>query len=375
MKHSFVEHHLFQLLRRFDNQHLPLDLFLSRYFRAYKALGAQDRRTIATAVYGMCRWQGLIDYLIENEPSWQQRYALFRGFRPEQYLYVNTIPLHIRVSFPQELFSLLVKDYGEEKAIYLSQICNTEAPTTIRINPLKTTREEMVGKLSEFEAFPTEKATYGVQLKRRAPLVAMPEFKEGYFEIQDEASQCVAEIVQAAPGDHMLDFCAGAGGKTLAIAPLLEGKGQLYLHDIRSFILEQAKKRFKRAGIQNVQFLQAGHSHLSTLVGKMDWVLVDAPCSGTGTLRRNPDQKWKFTPAMLNRLIGEQRVIFEQALAYLRPGGKIVYATCSLLKAENELQAEHFLHHHNLEWIGEPFSSLPTYDGMDGFFAATFRQR
>ncbi len=376
MKLSFPEYHLFQLLRRFDNQHLPLDLFLSQYFRAHKQLGSKDRRTIAQAVYGMSRWQSLIDFLVEGQPSWEKRYALFRCFQPDQYLYVNSIPLHTRVSFPEELFSLLVEDYGKEKAIRLCQICNTEAPVVVRANPLKITRDALLKRFVEieFDVTPCKYSPFGIQFKHRAPLIALPEFKEGLFEIQDEASQCVARLVNAQPGERVLDYCAGAGGKTLAFAHQMENQGQIYLHDIRPYILEQAKKRLKKAGIQNAQFLHPKHPHLETLKKKLDWVLVDAPCTGTGTMRRNPDQKWRFSHALLDQLIGQQRMIFEQALSYVKPGGHIVYATCSLLHAENEKQVAHFLEIYNLEMVGDPFVSLPSYEGMDGFFAASFKK-
>lgn len=373
MKLSFPEYHLFQLLKRFESQHLPLDLFLSQYFRAHKQLGSKDRRTIAQAVYGMSRWQSLLDHLIDGPTSWEKRYALFRGFQPHQYLYVNTIPLHVRISFPQPLFSLLVEDYGEEKALNLCQICNTEAPIVVRTNPLKTTRASLLKRLEPFEASACIYAPFGIQIKQRAPLVALPEFKEGLFEIQDEASQCAAQLAQVKPGDQVLDYCAGAGGKTLAFAHQMENQGQIYLHDIRSYILEQAKKRLKRAGIQNAQFLHPKHPHLETLKKKMDWVFVDAPCSGTGTLRRNPDQKWKFSLALLNRLIGQQRMIFERALSFVKPGGHIIYATCSILHAENEKQTNHFMETYNLKMAKEPFVSLPHYGGMDGFYAAVFK--
>jgi 16S rRNA (cytosine967-C5)-methyltransferase len=371
MKVSFSEHHLFQLLKRFDTQHLPLDLFLSHYFRAHTALGSKDRQLIAHAVYGMSRWKSLLDYLIGPNPSWEKRYALFRSFQPTNYLIANHIPLHIRLSFPKELLTLLEEGYGGEKAVYLAQVCNTEAPITVRANLLKTTPQELLAKWQPlYEVSPCKRAPSGIQFKKRLPLTSLPEFKEGHFEIQDEASQLVSTLIQAQPGEQVLDYCAGAGGKTLAFAHQMENQGQIYLHDIRPPILEQARKRLKRAGIQNGQFLPAGHSALQKLKKKMDWVLVDVPCSGTGTLRRNPDQKWKFSLALLNRLVGQQRMIFEKGLSYLKPGGKIVYSTCSLLQSENERQVEHFLQTYNLKLDSPPFVSLPSYEGMDGFFAA-----
>lgn len=373
---SFPERHLFQLLKQFENQHLPLDLFLNHYFKANKALGSKDRQLIAGAVFGMTRWRSLIDHLIGENPSWDQRYAFYRSFQPANYLMVNAIPVHVRVSFPQDLFTLLEADYGQEKAMHLCQVSNTEAPTTIRINPLKATREALLNAWNHlYEAAPCSVSELGIQFKKRAPLTATQEFRDGHFEIQDEASQLIAQMVHAIPGQHVMDYCSGSGGKALGFAHLLQNKGQIYLHDVRSHILEQAKKRLNRAGIQNVQFLVEGHTSLKKLQKKMDWVLADVPCSGTGTLRRNPDQKWKFSLALLNRLVGQQRMIFEKALSYLKPGGTIVYSTCSMLRAENEKQVDYFLEHHNLELAAPLFTSQPTYNGMDGFFGAALRRK
>ncbi|MBS0624116.1 MAG: RsmB/NOP family class I SAM-dependent RNA methyltransferase [Verrucomicrobia bacterium] len=376
MKHTFVEYHLFQLLRRFDNQHLPLDLFISQYFRAHKALGAQDRRTLAEAVYGMVRWQLLLDYLIGPNPSWEKRFQLYRNFQPTQYLTVSSIPLHVRVSCPKPLFDLLVQDYGESYACQLAQINTTTAPIMVRVNPLKTTRDALLAKWAEqYDAMTAKESPYGIEFKKRIALFALPEFQEGLFEVQDEASQLVASLVQTQPKDQVLDYCAGAGGKSLAFAHHMASGGQLYLHDVRPAILDQARKRFKRAGIQNVQFLEPGHPQLERLKGKLDWVLVDVPCSGTGTLRRHPDQKWKFTLTWLEGLIHLQRQIVEQTLPFLKPTGKLVYATCSILKKENEEQREYFLKNLPLISYGNIFQSHPAIGEKDGFFACIFQRK
>jgi 16S rRNA C967 or C1407 C5-methylase (RsmB/RsmF family) len=195
------------------------------------------------------------------------------------------------------------------------------------------------------------------------------------FEVQDEASQLIADLVAAVPGDHVLDFCAGSGGKSLAIAPRMGCKGQLYLHDVRPAVLREAKKRLYRAGIQNAQILPHDASHKRSLKEVMDWVLVDAPCTGTGTLRRNPDMKWKFEESTLNRLIDEQRSIFREALNFVKPKGKIVYATCSVLPMENEWQAEFFEQNFGLKRLEPSFSSSPKKGGMDGFFGVVFTKK
>ncbi|MFN0065650.1 MAG: methyltransferase domain-containing protein [Chlamydiales bacterium] len=373
MAKSFSEYHLFQLLARYETQHLPLDLFLSHYFRSHKALGATDRRLISEAVYGMIRWKILIDHLIDKSPSWEKRYAIYRNIQPSSYLYVNTLPLHVRVGFTQHLFDLLKKSYGEEEAIRLCQVSNTPAPITIRVNPIKTSREALYTAWEkEFAVVKSEYSPYAIHFKKRAPLVALPAFKEGLFEIQDEASQVIANQVEVKPGEKVLDYCAGSGGKSLAFAHKMHGLGQIYLHDVRLLVLEQAKKRLKRAGVQNAQVLGPTHPTLKKLKKNMDWVLVDVPCSGTGTFRRNPDQKWKFSLEMLHRLIHQQREIFAQALEYLKPSGKIIYATCSLLKEENEEQVAHFLNTLPVALDGEPFFSPFDYGSMDRLFSAQF---
>lgn len=373
---SFQEYHLFQILRRFDNQHLPLDLFLNHYFRANGALGSKDRKYLAETTYGMTRHKMLLDHLAGDQKAYEKRAAIFKGFQPEQYLRVSTIPLHIRVSFPKDLFDLFVAQYGEDKALMLCSINNTQAPTTIRVNPLKTTREHLMALWEgKYEIEPCVRSPLGIQFKKRIPFFEMEEFRAGFFEVQDEASQLAADRMRVKPGEQALDYCAGSGGKTLAFGPRMQNKGQIYLHDVRTLALEQARKRLARAGIQNAQALGPHHPHLEKLKKKMDWVFVDAPCSGTGTLRRNPDMKAKFSLEMLTRLASEQKVIFEKALSFVRPGGKIIYATCSLLTQENEQQVAHFIKTYNLNIEEEPFISLPTFGAMDGFFAQTLSKK
>ena len=265
---------------------------------------------------------------------------------------------------------LLEVHYGKEQATALCLINNQNAPTTIRVNPLKTSRAALIERWQSLYSFsPTTHSPWGIVFKEKTNLLALPEFKEGLFEIQDEGSQLVADMVGAEVGQQVLDYCAGSGGKALAFAHKLAGKGQIYLHDIRPTALAKAKIRLRRAGIENAQF----QCHKS-LKGKMDWVLVDVPCSGLGTLRRNPDLKWKWTPELVARLVQEQRTIFAEALQYVKKGGYIVYATCSILPQENEEQLVYFLQNFPLAQT-KIFKSLPTENGMDGFFAAAFQMK
>jgi len=370
MSYNFSTYHLLQALGRFENQYLPLDLFLRHYFKAHHQLGAKDRRTISDAIYGMFRWKLLLDHLIGPTTTWEKRYHIYQQFQPTNYLSVNAIPLHIRLSFPKDFFDLLLHAYGEQRAIYLATVLNTAAPTTIRINPAKTTREEMLESFSkEHKVYPCKMAPYGITFEKRSALYATSAYKQGLFEVQDEASQLVCELIECSGTEQILDYCAGAGGKTLGFAH--KTKGRIYLHDIRPQALLQAKKRLQRAGVENVHFLQP---LMGQLKEKMDVVLVDVPCSGSGTLRRHPEQKWKFCLENLQKQIKEQRDIFSQALGYLKPGGKIIYATCSIFKEENENQIAYFLQKHPVTMTKAPFCSHPSMGGMDGFFAATLKK-
>lgn len=376
MIRPFREHHLLNMLQAYDAQQLPLDLFMSNYFRTHKALGSKDRAFIADTAYGMIRWQGLLDHLCGQYPLWDKRLNIYLNEDLSKHKEDESIPLHIRYSFPENLFNLLVKNHGQEKARELCQISNQTAPTTVRINTLKTTRAEMLQKWQElYSISPCKRAENGITFHKKINFSSLPEFIAGCFEIQDEGSQLLSALVEAESGQQIMDYCAGSGGKTLAFAPRLKGSGQIFLHDIRPHALMEARKRLRRAGVQNSQVLPAEDTEkLQKLKKRMDWVLVDAPCSGTGTMRRNPDMKWNFNQETFERLLGQQRVIFEKALSFVKPGGRIVYATCSVLKEENEEQLAHFIKTYNLKIVKEPFQCLPTEAEMDGFFGVVLTQ-
>lgn len=373
-KRPFQEHHLFQLLKTYDEGSLPLDRCISVYFRAHKALGSKDRAVITNSIYGMVRWQGLLDYLSHKPVNWETRFETYQRVNPESYQDRKNIPQPIRLSFPKELYALIVESHGLEKAHELCLISNQPAPTTVRINVAKTTREEMLERWRPlYKISPCKFAKNGIIFHKKINFYGLPEFKQGLFEVQDEGSQLLADLIDVKPDQQVMDYCAGSGGKTLAFAPKMQSSGQVYLHDIRPHILIEARRRLRRAGIQNGQTIESDHPKLKKLKKRMDWVLVDAPCTGTGTLRRNPEMKWKFTQSMLTRLLGQQRMIFEKALSYVRPGGRIVYGTCSLFKSENQDQIKHFLDTYPLQREEKCFESLPTQGGMDGFFGVVLK--
>lgn len=374
-KIPFREHHLLSLLEIYEKESLPLDLIIHRYFKEHKALGSKDRGYIAETIYGIVRWKGLLDYLCENPVTWEKRLRLFEDPNFNTYKNNPSIPLPIRVSFPQALFERIVHSYNEQEAIELCLVSNTPAPTTIRINPLKTTREFLLQRWQAlYEISPCPHSELGIIFHKKIHFYSLQEFKDGLFEVQDEGSQLLSLLVNPCPGDLILDYCAGSGGKTLAFAHRTQQKGQIFLHDVRPHVLQEARKRLRRAGVQNAQWVIAEDPKLKKLKKRMDWVVVDAPCSGTGTMRRNPDMKWQFTEEMLKRLVGQQRTIFEKALSYLKPSGRIMYGTCSILKEENEEQLAHFLKTYDLQVEGEVFKSLPSEGGMDGFYGVIMKR-
>lgn len=376
MRHqlSFREHHLFSIFDLYEKQPHPLDLFLRNYFKSHRAVGSKDRKVICDSLYAMIRWRGLIDHFCERPITWEKRYKFFQGFNPANYLNDSTIPSHVRASFPKSFYDLLEKSLGQQKAWDFCSVSNETAPTTIRINPMKTKRDDLLEQWKGlFDVSACLHSPLGIRFQKKENFFALPEFKEGLFEVQDEASQLISNLVNPKPTDHVLDYCAGSGGKTLAFAHKMQGRGQIFLHDVRSFALQEAKKRLKRAGIQNAQLLLPDSPHKNKMLRSMDWVLVDAPCSGTGTLRRNPDMKWKFDVEMIDRLTALQKEIVQEALAFLKPNGYLVYATCSVLPQENELQTEFFQKELPLQLTHPPLQTFPKTGAMDGFYGAVFR--
>ena len=210
----------------------------------------------------------------------------------------------------------------------------------------------------------------GLMVAEKTRLLSLPEYKEGLFEIQDESSQIIAQQVDVRPGEKVLDFCGGSGGKSLAFGPQMQNLGVIYVHDVRDSMLRQAKLRLRRAGVKNYMLLHPRHPYLGRILRKCDWVLVDAPCTGSGTYRRNPEQKWSYSDELLWKYVAQQREIFADALRFVKPGGTIVYATCSILDEENIDQVKYFCAAHGIYLTTEPVHALPQSRSLDGFFCA-----
>lgn len=376
-----LEHALnaFEHLRKAEAPYLPLDLFLRRYFQAHKHLGDTDRAWIAAQTYDLYRWRGLIDHLSPQPHNWVNRLrTFFVGQDRWRSQTANPrLPHHVRCSFPEPLFKRFEAALGTKAAADVCDVLNEPAMTFLRVNVAKVSRDKVFQFLNS-KSIAVEKtlnSKIGLQLAHKQRLLDLAEYKHGYIEIQDESSQLIAQQVDVKPGQKAMDYCAGSGGKTLCFAPPMLNQGHVYLHDVRDTILFDSRRRMRRAGINNYTLMPPFHPLLPKLTGKLDWVLVDAPCSQTGALRRNPDMKWTYSDDRLWKWVAQQRAIFETALKYVKDDGRIVYATCSILDEENAQQVRFFCERFGLYLSKPPLHALPQSRGMDGFFCATMERR
>ncbi len=396
----------------------PADVVLSRWMRAHPKLGGRDRGEVAEAVFDVLRHLRRYRQLAESGVGPAARRLAILGlssvFTPEllkpglseveqQWLaHVSRIDQAglsraVRHSLPDWLDEKLA---ALPDADTLVQALNAPAPLDIRVNSMKAERDVMLARLensqaAHFDPAPTPYSPWGIRLKGRPPVNRWPMFEKGEIEVQDEGSQILACLVAPKRGEMIIDFCAGAGGKTLLLGALMRSTGRLYAFDVSAARLARAKPRFARSGLSNVVpvVIQPEHDQrVKRLRGKAHRVLIDAPCSGLGTLRRNPDLKWRMHPESLANLLQTQAGILRQAAACVAPGGRLVYATCSLLPEENELQVERFLAENpdftlldagnivkdrceNLTVPGPYLSLRPDVHGTDGFFAAVLERK
>lgn len=303
------------------------------------------------------------------------------------------MPDAVRLEVPDWLLPRLGERFGPALEAELQALLQP-APLDLRVNLLKTTREAALAALAaqDPDAVPTHYSPWGLRIASRRPITAGPAFQSGLIEIQDEGSQLVAALVDARPGQRVCDFCAGAGGKTLALAMTMNNRGQLVACDTSPARLENATRRLRRAGVSNVErhLLEPGDKWAKRRAKGFDRVLVDAPCTGSGTWRRNPDARHRLTEADLAELIVRQAAILDAAALLVRKRGRLVYATCALLEEENEAQVMHFLARHPgfsllplaRAWpfegappcSGDFLALTPARHGTDGFFAAVLEQ-
>jgi len=289
----------------------------------------------------------------------------------------------------------LVTDLGEAEAQALAAAMNTRAPLTVRSNGVKASREELVARLAEegVVAHPTELSPTGLLFETRVNAFGLSAFRDGLFEVMDEGSQLVAEAVAPPPKGRVVDACAGAGGKTLALAALLDGQGRILALDSNGKKLEELRRRARRAGLSNLaaREVHGGELPAEAKLGAWDRVLVDAPCSGLGTLRRNPEARWRLTPKTVDGFPAQQLSLMVTYAPLVAPGGRLIYATCTLLRRENEEVAERFLAERP-DFVLMPLKEIwgkeragrlgdgtylkvyPHRHGTDGFFAAVLRR-
>jgi 16S rRNA (cytosine967-C5)-methyltransferase len=422
-----------EILTAIETGDRPADDVAADYFRQRRYIGAKDRPSIAGHVYAVLRHRATLDWWIaehavEIEPRSRVLAALVLiekwrteavaaccdgdRFRPAPLSKAENVLLHGLVSrtlhhprmprsvandLPQWLEPHFERALRKELEREM-QALNMPAPVDLRVNLLKADRAAARRALAaeHVSAEPTPLSPVGLRLSERAPLAGLAAFREGLIEVQDEGSQIAALLVDARPGMRVVDFCAGAGGKTLALAAGMANRGKLVACDVSERRLERAARRLRRAGVGNVErraLASERDKWVKRHAGGFDRVLVDVPCLGTGTWRRNPDAKWRTRPEDLAELVLRQQQILSSAARLVRPGGRLIYVTCSLLHEEDEAQAEALLAAEPdftvlpaarvwSETIGgaspggESYLRLtPARHGTDGFFVAVFERR
>jgi 16S rRNA (cytosine967-C5)-methyltransferase len=392
----------------------PADVTLSRYFKDHPRLGGRERGAIAECVYAVLRHKSFFTDFAGTGATMRRLTLLgmaeaigadsLGGLTEDEVAFLarikeidrSLLPPKKLANLPDWLYDKFVAQYGEEETSALAAVLNTPAPLDLRVNSLKTDRDKVIAELATapIAAEPTPYSALGLRIWKKPALQNLPLFKEGAIEVQDEGSQVLAQLLGARRGEMVVDFCAGAGGKTLAIGAIMRNTGRLYAFDVSEKRLTKLKPRLARSGLSNVHPVVIAHERdakVKRLAGKIDRVLVDAPCSGMGTLRRNPDVKWRQQLEGVAELTEKQAAILDGAARLVKFGGRLVYATCSLLDEENDGIVQGFLATHpDFELVpmhkvlaeqriplemGDYLKMLPHKHGTDGFFAAVLERK
>ena len=372
---------LLDLALKFDQ---PTDVVLSQHFRGHRDLGSHDRAVLTATVYNILRKKPLFEHLAAtHERSVLLRRLVLLGwkgdaeklkpalkpdevewFEQAQQVDPQTLPEVLRHNLPDWLVEPLKTQLGEEFWLFVESI-NQPAPLDLRVNVLKLKRDQVLKQLEQkgFASTATPYSPWGIRLEGKPALYKDPLYVNGEIEVQDEGSQLLALLVEPKRGSNVIDFCAGAGGKTLALGAAMRNTGRLYAWDISAKRLDALQPRLTRSGLSNVHTMAMAHENdarIKRLYGKADRVLVDAPCSGLGTLRRSPELKWRQTPETVQAFTEQQFSILESASRLLKSKGRLVYATCSLLPQENEEIAQRFNDLH------KDFKPVPVRDILEG---------
>jgi 16S rRNA (cytosine967-C5)-methyltransferase len=387
----------------------PADQALSAYFRSHRNLGQQDRAFIAETVFAVLRRKRSLEAAAGSvAPHALAIAALIRVFGLSgraledkdaalatriKAVQTDAFSPAVQADLPDWLWQRLIGEYGSDEAMAIGRGLLNPAPLDLRVNLARLSRQQALTGLA-LESAPTPYSPAGIRLKGKPQINRHALFLDGSLEVQDEGSQILAYLLAPRRGEMVADFCAGAGGKTLAISMLMQGTGRVYAMDVSEKRLRELAPRAARAGISNVHpIVLAGEGDVRAkrLAGKLDRVLVDAPCSGFGTLRRNPDLKWRHGEAAIAELAAKQARILKAAAKLLKPGGRLIYATCSILAEENESVADAFAAEHPefkalscsellaaqriALQTGERLRLWPHRHGTDGFFAAAYERR
>ncbi len=358
---------LVALVMRFDH---PADSIISRFFKEHRGLGQRERATLADTAYRVLRHRSLYELMARSAPKGMgnvhRKLAMLAFAAPRDYLVGGILPLERawletcdaqmqsgeglldlhKHNLPEWLAALLKNQMGDQ-FWPLVKALNESAPLDLRVNTFKGNREAAIKEFraSSIKPEATPFSPWGLRIQGKPALNLLDVFKEGRVEVQDEGSQLLALLTGAKRGEMVADFCAGAGGKTLAIGAMMKNTGRLYAFDTSQKRLDGMKPRLARSGLSNIHPVGIAHERderIKRLAGKMDRVLVDAPCSGLGTLRRNPDLKWRQKQTDVVELAELQTKILQSAARLVKSGGRLVYATCSLLQEENEAIARAF---------------------------------
>jgi 16S rRNA (cytosine967-C5)-methyltransferase len=403
-----------QILEGLEKTAQPADRFLKAWFRARRFAGSKDRRAIAEQVFAVQRHRAQLSHRMGSDDgapralviaslveAGQNIEALFTGGygpRPLSDAERRAIaappplaPAWVLGEYPLWLEPELIRAFGNDLAGEMAALI-PRAPVDLRVNTRKAGRDEVMAALKAdgIESAPTPYAPQGIRIAHEVPgLSRTPLFESGAFEFQDEAAQIAAILCNARPGERVLDLAAGAGGKSLALAGAMQDQGEIIACDVRGHALAELARRAGRAGVSIIRTLSLDRAQPE---GAFDLVLVDAPCSGTGIWRRQPELRWRLTEGRLAELTGIQDRLLDKAAGLVGPGGRLVYATCSILPAENQDRAEAFRARQpgfaaldlRDSWpksgtlappgLGEDFRASPGLTGTDGFYCAGFRR-
>lgn len=380
-------------LEKIFRDHEYSDKVLERLFKQHPQWGSRDRRFVAEMVYDSVRHYRLLSTLAQSEtnfwymsgvmlclkniplPEWPD----FKHLHPEHILKQQALlkeQFNIIESYPDWLSQLCEKELGTEIWQKEARAMNQTAEVVLRVNTLKTDKQTLINALAAdgIETEIAETFPSALKLKKRQNIFSHKLFKEGHFEIQDAGSQRISEFLNPKPGQTIIDACAGGGGKTLHLSALMRNKGKIISMDVEAWKLENLKKRARRGGVSNVETCLIEKDTISRFHQKADLLLLDVPCSGLGVLKRNPDTKWKLTHESIERTKQTQQQILNDYQSMLKPGGTLVYSTCSLLPSENELQIEEFLARHPEYTAGSSLHLLPS-EGFDGFYMSSMVKR